>query len=40
MVAFHKKYGNVRLGKVLSEELPDLLDIGKRIKRAYPTISY
>jgi hypothetical protein len=33
-----KRY--VRLGKMLSEELSDPLDIGKRVKQAYPTIRY
>ena len=33
-----KRY--VRPGKMLSEELSDPLDIGKRVKQAYPTIRY
>ena len=40
LLATTKIKRDVRLSKVLSEELSDPLDIGKRIKRAYPTIRY
>lgn len=40
LLATRKIKGYVRLGKMLCEELLDPLDIGKRIKRAYPTIRY